>query len=211
MSKTVINTVVAKQLMTTLKMIENQLKLVADSKQVIPHMVYHTVIIDEEKITPIALQRINQTLIEIYVELSDGIEIKEKERTLPEAPRVSGFESGPVPSLNPFLDRRRQKQSQNYWPQPMPSYQLNGEDTRLLIRAQQFEQNMWENQQNFGDFYCEIFEKEPGSFQQNQLYGLHHRGESLICGLIAQTREINTDQNFFNIFKTLPITTLHIE
>lgn len=123
MSKSIVNSVVAKQLMTTLKDITGQLKTVADARESISHTPGYTVRIDEEKITPELLQRMNQVLIEFYVELSSGIIAEPKSQTyevvqlpFPSSPsfqrrffeNLNRDEFGRFQPQQPFADSRQQ-------------------------------------------------------------------------------------------------------
>jgi len=217
MSKSIVNSVVAKQLMTTLKDITGQLKTVADARESISHTPGYTVRIDEEKITPELLQRMNQVLIEFYVELSSGIIAEPKPQTyeavqlpFPSSPsfqrrffeNLNRDEFGRFQPQQPFADSRQQVTD--------PS-SFNEEDRRLLMYVQEFVRNMHQQNQTFIDLYCQLLEKEPAYFVQGKCYKLLYRDVTGANIQQHRTYEIATDIRFFNQFNALPITRLSIE
>lgn len=217
MSKSIVNSVVAKQLMTTLKDLTVQLKTIADAREWISHTQGYIVRIDEEKITPELLQRMNQALIEFYVELSSGINVESKPRTyeavqppLSFYPDAQQFFSGQN-SFDPLAKFQPQQPFDVSRQQGGDAFIFNEEDRRLLSHVQEFMVNMQYRKQTFVDLYCQLLEKEPGDFVQGKCYKLLYRDITGMNLLKHQTREIATDIRFFNHFNLLPITRLFIE
>lgn len=217
MSNAIKNSIIAKQLLTTLKDVAGQLKYITEVKQTPFQRLGYEVKIDESKITPEMLQKIDQTLVDICVELTNGITVEFPERTyeavqppLSFYPAAQQFFSGQN-SLDPFAKFQPQQPFVGSRQQVTDPSSFNEEDRRLLMHVQEFVRNMHQQNQTFIDLYCQLLEKEPAYFVQGKCYKLLYRD---ITGMNIQqhrTYEIATDIRFFNHFNLLPITRLSIE
>lgn len=219
MSNAIKNSIIAKQILTILKDITGQLRNIVEAKQPSSHRSTYGIKIDESKITPEMLQEIDNTLIQIYTDLFEGITVELPERT---------HEAVQPPfSINPAAQQFFSVQNSydmlggfhstllNTVNRPTfanPAF-MNDEDRRLLARANQFVLNMRSQNQTFLDLYCEILEKEPDSFidKKGGWFDLIFRKETGELEIKARTNDLANDWQFFKVFTELPITRVHIE
>lgn len=201
------NAIIAKQMLTVLKNIADQLKIITETNTV----VFQTVAIDQEKITPENLQRMNSTLIDMYVQLNEGIKVEHTQQNT--------FLPGWLPPMNPHVNYREKSDfhyrydpffNNNQKSETIP-FNLSEKDKELLKVVDSFERLIPNEGKKYGDLYSSLKICESRTLVDGKKYGLYFQDTNDLPLPVYTTCCINIDRNMVNLLKMYPITRLFIK
>jgi hypothetical protein len=218
--KTVIP-IIAMQVQTLLKEVNTQLQLVITSENNGRFSVQNNIIVDYDKLTPEALQSMNEKLLGIYKELLDCVRV-ETMQPFPGANLASPSLIPDNPVLSPLWETLKNSPYETFGrpdfstfcntnnPTTKPST-LSEEDQQQFQLANEFENKFPPGKCDYTVFYSTYFnfiENKDGAVYQLLLKPSF--SETKFYTPIAETKNIATDKNFFNFFKFYTVSQLMI-